>query len=225
MAAIGEMATNLVHELKNPLVTIGGFAGRLLKLLPRETRQHQYADTIVSEVCRLEKMLADVLAFSRKPTICFSACDLKEIIKDSLINCTTSFEDHNIHVSFSDDSSNWIVSGDAHQLKQVFLNLLLNACDVMHEGGELSITLAQKEVASGKKTVLVCIEDSGGGVQKEMLPQIFTPFFTTKAHGTGLGLAIAHRIIINHFGTIDVHNTAKGAAFTITLPLAEQITC
>jgi signal transduction histidine kinase len=125
----------------------------------------------------------------------------------------------------SGDACKWAVLGDAHQLKQVFLNLILNACDVMQEGGELFLTLTQKEVAPDKKTVIVCIEDSGGGVQKEMLPQIFNPFFTTKTHGTGLGLAIAHRIILNHFGTIDVHNTANGAAFTITLPLAEQITC
>ncbi|MFZ4855913.1 MAG: ATP-binding protein [Desulfuromonadaceae bacterium] len=221
MAAIGEMAANLVHELKNPLVTIGGFAGRLLKSLPVKTRQHEYADTIVSEVCRLEKMLADILAFSRKPTICFSACNLKEIIQDCLANCTTTFEDHNIKVTLSGDSFSGTVSGDAHQLKQVFLNLILNACDVMQEGGELFITLTKENTAQGKKTVVVCIEDSGGGIQKDMLPQIFNPFFTTKNHGTGLGLAIAHRIIVNHFGSIDVHNSANGAAFTVRLPLAE----
>jgi signal transduction histidine kinase len=168
-------------------------------------------------------MLADILAFARKPTICFSACDLKEIIQESLTNCTTTFEDHNIKVSLSGDACSWVVSGDAHQLKQVFLNLILNACDVMLEGGELLLTLTRREVSQDKKTAIVCIEDSGGGIRKEMLPLIFNPFFTTKNHGTGLGLAIAHRIILNHFGTIDVHNTANGAAFTITLPLAEQI--
>jgi signal transduction histidine kinase len=223
MAAIGEMAANLVHELKNPLVTIGGFAGRLLKLLPVETRQRQYADTIVSEVCRLEKMLVEILAFSRKPTICFSSCDLEEIIQDCLTDCTTSFEDHNIKVSLSGDGCRWGVSGDSHQLKQVFLNLILNSCDVMPEGGELSIRLTQGKAAGDKKTVIVRIEDSGGGIKKELLPQVFNPFFTTKVHGTGLGLAIANRIILNHFGSIDAHNTGKGAAFIITLPLAEQI--
>ena len=222
MAAIGEMVANLVHELKNPLVSIGGFAGRLLKLLPVETRQHQYADTIVSEVSRLEKMLVEILAFSRKPTICFSECDLAEIIQDCLTNCTTTFEDHSIIVALSGDACRWVVSGDAHQLKQVFLNLILNACDVMQEGGELLITLAHEDVAPDKKNVIICIEDSGGGIQKELLPRIFSPFFTTKNHGTGLGLAIAHRIILNHFGTINVHNTSNGAVFTITLPLVEQ---
>lgn len=219
LTAIGEMAANLAHELKNPLITIGGFAGRLLKSLPAETREHQYADTIVSEVCRLEKMLSEILVFSRKPTICFSVCDLEEIIQDCLASCATAFEDHNIKLSFSSDSRPWIVSGDAHQLKQVFLNLILNSCDVMPEGGGLALTLEKKSLDG--KYVIVTVEDTGGGIPKEMLPQIFNPFFTTKHHGTGLGLAIANRIILNHFGSIEVRNTGQGAAFTITLPLAE----
>lgn len=219
LAAIGEMAANLAHELKNPLITIGGFAGRLLKSLPAETREHRYADTIVSEVSRLEKMLAEILVFSRKPTICFRACNLEEIIQDCLANCTTAIEDHNIKVLFSRGSRPWTVSGDENQLKQVFLNLILNSCDAMPEGGQLTLTL-EKTSLDGKK-VIATVEDTGGGIPKEMLPQIFNPFFTTKHHGTGLGLAIANRIILNHFGSIEVHNSAQGAVFTITLPLTK----
>lgn len=219
LAAIGEMAANLAHELKNPLITIGGFAGRLLKSLPAETREHRYADTIVSEVSRLEKMLAEILVFSRKPTICFRTCNLEEIIQDCLANCTTAIEDHNIKVLFSRGSRPWTVSGDENQLKQVFLNLILNSCDAMPEGGQLTLTL-EKTSLDGKK-VIATVEDTGGGIPKEMLPQIFNPFFTTKHHGTGLGLAIANRIILNHFGSIEVHNSAQGAVFTITLPLTK----
>jgi len=219
LAAIGEVAANLAHELKNPLITIGGFAGRLLKALPDETREHHYADTIVSEVGRLEKMLTEILAFSSKPTICFNECDLEEIIRDCLTGCATTFEDHNIKTVFSCDTRPWVVSGDAHQLKQVFINLILNACDAMPEGGELVLTLEKGPL--DKKTVIATVEDSGGGIPKEMLPQIFNPFFTTKHHGTGLGLSIANRIILNHLGTIEVCNTGQGAAFTISLPLAE----
>jgi signal transduction histidine kinase len=220
LAAIGEMAANLAHELKNPLITIGGFAGRILKSLPAATREHQYADTIVSEVGRLEKMLAEILAFSRKPTICFSPCDLGDIIQDCLSSCSTTVEDRNIRISFSNASSPLIVSGDAYQLKQVFLNLILNACDAMPNGGELALIL---EKPAGGKTVIATVEDTGGGIPKEMLPQIFNPFFTTKHHGTGLGLAIANRIILNHFGSIEVRNSGQGAVFAIALPLAEYI--
>lgn len=219
LAAIGEMAANMAHELKNPLITIGGFAGRLFKSLPSATREHQYAGTIVSEVSRLEKMLAEILAFSRKPTICFSSCDLEEIIQDCLESCATAFEDHNIEISLSSTPSPLAVSGDANQLKQVFLNLILNACDTMPSGGKLTLTL--EKTSRGKKKVIATIEDTGGGIPKEMLPQIFNPFFTTKNHGTGLGLAIANRIILNHFGSIEVSNSGQGAVFAVTLPLAE----
>lgn len=219
LAAIGEMAANLAHELKNPLITIGGFAGRILKSLPAATREHQYADTIVSEVGRLEKMLAEILSFSRKPTICFSPCELGDIIRDSLSSCATSIEGHNIKISFSSAHSPLTVSGDAYQLKQVFINLILNACDTMPEGGQLALTLG-KTSPDGKK-VVATVEDTGGGIPKEMLSQIFNPFFTTKHHGTGLGLAIANRIILNHFGSIEVSNSEQGAVFTITLPLTK----
>lgn len=220
LAAIGEMAANLAHELKNPLITIGGFAGRLLKSLPAEAREHQYAGTIVSEVSRLEKMLAEILAFSRKPIICFSSCDLEEIIRDCLANCATTFEDHNIKVSLIGGPPPWTVSGDAPQLRQVFLNLILNSCDAMPEGGKLTVTLGKTVV--DRKSVIITVEDTGGGIPKEMQPKIFDPFFTTKHHGTGLGLSIASRIILNHFGSIETHNTGQGAVFTITLPLAEE---
>ncbi len=219
LAAIGEVATNLAHELKNPLITIGGFAGRLLKSLPTATRERGYADTIVTEVSRLEKMLAEILAFSRKPTICFSVCDLTDILQDCLANCATAFEDHNIKVLFSGTDRRWPVSGDAYQLKQVFINLILNACDAMPDGGHLN--LAIEKAALEKKSVTVTIEDTGGGVPAEMMRQIFNPFFTTKHHGTGLGLAIANRIVVNHFGSVEVRNTGLGAAFTISLPLAD----
>ena len=219
LAAIGEMAANLAHELKNPLITIGGFAGRLLKALPAETREHGYADTIVSEVSRLEKMLTEILAFSRKPTICFIPCDIKEIIHDCLANCATTFEDQNITVSLASAPRPLIVLGDAYQLKQVFLNLILNSCDAMPDGGTLTLSLNKTDV--DKKEVVVTISDSGDGIPNDMLPQIFTPFFTTKHHGTGLGLAIANRIILNHYGTIEAYNCEIGAAFTIKLPLAE----
>jgi signal transduction histidine kinase len=224
LAAIGEMAANLAHELKNPLITIGGFANRLLKALPEETKEHQYADTIVSEATRLEKMLAEILAFSRKPTICFCPCDLEEIIQDCLANCAATFEDHNINTSVSKGIGPWIVLGDAHQLKQVFLNLMLNACDVMPEGGKLTLTLLQKTNGS-KSTAVLTVADTGGGIPHEMLSQIFNPFFTTKHHGTGLGLAIVNRIILNHFGTIEAKNTAAGAAFTIELPFSAPPAC
>jgi signal transduction histidine kinase len=218
LAAIGEMAANLAHELKNPLVTIGGFAGRLLKGLPEESKEHQYVNTIVKEVGRLEKMIVDVLAFSSRPTICFTDCDLGEILRGSIDSCATTLEDHGIRLNAAINSGTWPILGDPHQLRQVFLNLILNACDVMSEGGELTISACK--ASSENNSVMTCIQDSGNGIAPEILSHIFNPFFTTKRHGTGLGLSIAKRIILNHFGTIEAENAESGALFRVILPLA-----
>lgn len=219
LAAIGEMAANLAHELKNPLVTIGGFAGRLLKALPVEGREYHYADTIVREVGRLERMLADILAFSSKPTICYTHCQLGSILEDCFDSCAVTLEDSAVILTVSGLNQPWPVLADAHQLKQVFLNLLLNACEAMPDGGSIKVVL--QKVSLDKNSVMVSISDTGGGIPPGMLAKIFTPFVTTKHHGTGLGLAIVNRILLNHNGTIEASNDEKGAVFKITLPLVE----
>jgi signal transduction histidine kinase len=219
LAAIGEMAANLAHELKNPLISIGGFAGRLLKILSDDSREHHYADTIVKEVCRLEKMLSEILTFSRKPTICYCECDLSEILKNCFDSCATTLEDNDISLDYNLGDGPWPLLGDAHQLKQVFLNLLLNACEVMPNRGYLNVSV-EKTLLDNKQLVTICIKDTGGGIPSDMLSQIFNPFFTTKLHGTGLGLAIVNRILLNHNGSIKASNEGKGAVFTVTLPLA-----
>lgn len=219
LAAIGEMAANLVHELKNPLITIGGFAGRLLKSLPSACREHHYADTIFKEVGHLEKMLADILAFSRKPTICYCRCDLEETLKECFDSCALALEDRGIRLTPALCPGPWPILGDAYQLKQVFLNLMLNACEVMPDGGDIEVTV--RPAPSADNYVQISIKDTGGGIPADMLPKIFNPFFTTKRHGTGLGLAIVNRILMNHNGSITAANEGKGAVFTVTLPLTE----
>lgn len=218
MAAIGEMATNLVHELKNPLITIGGFAGRLVKALPENSRELRYAETIEKETGHLEKMLTDILVFSRKPTICYNPCDLIEIIMDGLEGCAATMDDRNISVKPFLGEGPWTVLGDAQQLRQVFLNLLLNAADAMPEGGSIEIKVQKK--FPDADYITISLADTGGGVPAEIQHMIFKPFFTTKRHGTGLGLSIIKRILQNHNGSISVSNSAHGAVFTINLPLS-----
>jgi len=164
-------------------------------------------------------MLSDILAFSRKPTICYSNCDLGEILQDCFRSCATALEDQGIRLSTNLEGSHWPLLGDAHQLKQVFLNLMLNACETMPGGGQISVHV--ENLPREKKAVLVRVSDTGGGIPPDMLSQIFNPFFTTKRHGTGLGLAIVNRILLNHNGRIEASNEAAGAVFSVTLPLAD----
>jgi len=222
LAAVGEMAAKLAHELKNPLITIGGFARRLLKTLVTGSREHRYADTISKEVGRLEKMLTDILSFSSKPMICFNYanCDLEEILKECFEVCSTPLEDNNISLVTSFAGGPWVVLGDAHQLKQVFLNLILNACECMEHGGKIEVTL--RKVFLDKNSVMISISDTGGGIHPDMIKRIFDPFFSTKPQGTGLGLAIVKRILLNHNGVIEAANEGQGAVFKIALPLIEH---
>jgi signal transduction histidine kinase len=218
LAAIGEMAAGIAHELKGPLVSIGGFAGRLTKKLHHESPEWGHADLIVREVQRLEGILSEILLFSKKPTICYARCSISDIVKDSLAVVGPPIEEKQITVSIKWPRKELQLLVDGQQLKQVFINIIMNALDAMGTGGKLSIQVSTGEL-DGKESVCVKISDTGGGIPIEALGSIFTPFYTTKDSGTGLGLPIANRIITNHGGKIQVtNNPGKGVEFRVILP-------
>jgi two-component system, NtrC family, sensor histidine kinase HydH len=218
LAAIGEMAAGIAHELKGPLVAIGGFAGRLTKKLRQDSNEWGHADLIVREVLRLEGILSEILLFSKKTTICYTRCSIADIVKDSLAVVTPPLEEKRISVTTKFPRQKLLLLGDGQQLKQVFINILLNAHDAMDEGGKLIIHLSASEL-DGKEAVCVKISDTGGGIPLEALNSIFTPFYTTKENGTGLGLPIANRIITNHGGKIQItNNPGQGVEFRVILP-------
>ncbi len=219
LAAIGEMAASIAHELKGPLVSIGGFARRLGRKLPADSAERSHVDTIVREVSRLEKMLTDTLAFSRKTTICYQQCTINEIIDEALAIVRPSLIETGIEVELKKPRQAICLQGDCQQLKQVFINLFSNAQEAMKYGGLLTIAITPAKL-SGKKGVAVKVADTGGGIELKELNNIFNPFYTTKETGTGLGLPIANRIVINHGGKIQVNNRQEsGVEFSVILPL------
>lgn len=218
LAAIGEMAAGIAHELKGPLVSIGGFAGRLARKLAPESSEWAHADLIVREVLRLEGILSEILLFSKKTTICYTKCNIADIVQESLAVVTPPLEEKRITVTTRFPRQKLLLLGDGQQLKQVFINIILNALDAMGDGGQLAIQVSAADLA-GKDAVSVKIADTGGGIPLEQLNSIFTPFFTTKESGTGLGLPIANRIITNHGGKIQITNTpGLGVEFRVVLP-------
>jgi two-component system, NtrC family, sensor histidine kinase HydH len=219
LATIGTMAASIAHELKGPLVSIGGFARRLSKILPPGSNESNYAGTIVQEVQRLEKMLTEILSYTRKTTICYSQCTIRDIVEDSLSIVTPALEEKDITVTRSFPAKPVSLLADGQQLKQVFINLFLNSHEAMNQGGRLDITVTPARL-KGVKAVSIKVADSGGGVPPDTMNKIFNPFYTTKESGTGLGLPIADRIVTNHGGQIQVKNSDIGAEFTILLPLA-----
>ena len=219
LATIGEMAAGIAHELKNPLVSIGGFARRLEKIFPAGSMEREYADTIINEVQRLEKMLTEILSYTRKATICYALCNINDIIEDALNIFAPIIEENRIKVTRHYPHNIISLLGDCLQLKQVFLNLFSNAQEAMKNGGELEITVSATRL-NGKKAVSVKIADSGEGIKPEGIHKIFNPFYTTKETGTGLGLPIANRIVTNHGGKIRVNNhPGAGVEFNIIIPM------
>ena len=219
LSTIGEMAASIAHEVKGPLVSIGGFARRLEKSVPADSSGHSHAATIVREVERLEKLLTNILSFARKTTICYASCNIGEIIDESLAIVAPALDECRIRVHTRYPPRGIALMGDCQQLKQVFLNLFANAQEAMRKGGDLHITVGHARL-HGKKAVSVKICDTGGGVPLHALHNIFNSFFTTKDGGTGLGLSIANRIVVNHGGKIQLTNRkGVGAEFNVILPI------
>jgi two-component system sensor histidine kinase HydH len=218
MAVLGEMAASVTHELRNPLVSIGGFAKRLSKITLPETREHEYASIIAREVMRMEEMLSNILAFSKKHMLCLTDCSLSDIVEESLYLEADILDRDSVRVLREIQPDLPAIRGDEQKLRQVVINLIANARQAMAGGGTLTVR-AYRTALRGDEAVGLEVEDTGGGIPPEVMRNIFNPFFTTKGKGTGLGLSISHRIIEHHHGEIEVENREKGAAFIIRLPV------
>lgn len=218
LAVLGEMAAQVAHELRNPLVSIGGFAHRLSKQEPGDPRANEYAGIIAREVRRMEEMLGNILAFSKKQLVCLEPCDVNAILQEVLSLEREHCQRQKITLEFLLKSPLPEILADCRQLQQVFLNLIINARQAMAKGGTLTVR-AGAGVLRGDQSVVIEVEDTGGGIAPEVMRNIFNPFFTTYPKGTGLGLSISHRIVAHHHGEIEVINGEKGARFIVSLPV------
>jgi signal transduction histidine kinase len=223
LAAIGEMAATIAHELKGPLVSIGGLARRLERKFSVNSSEWKYAETIAREAERLEKMLTDTLLFSKKAAITCVPSNINVIIDESLAMVARLLDEKKINVKIRTHPEVGPFCGDFLQLKQVFINLFSNAAEAMKSGGTLSISISPARL-DGADALYVKVLDTGGGIPLEILNNIFNPFFTTKEYGTGLGLPISHMIVTNHGGKILVYNRiGVGAQFKVVLPIQPKI--
>jgi signal transduction histidine kinase len=220
LAALGEMAAGMAHEIRNPLVSIGGFTRRIMKLIEPDSPIRPYIQVIIDEVARLEKTLRDVLDFSRDPLEHYTRQDLNAVVQESLYLLRREMSDGNIEVikEFKEGLPDVFI--DKRQIKHVFYNLFLNAFQAMDKGGKLRVK-TYLTMLEDLPFVACDVTDTGPGIPPEALPNIFNPFFTTKDAGSGLGLSIVHKILSRHHGEIDVYNRPEGGAiFTVKLPSA-----
>ena len=228
LAAMGEMAVKIAHEIRNPLGSIELLASTLRRDLEDNAELQALAERISSGVKSIDSIITNLLLFMRpEQKEGFQMIDLHDPLEDSLF-----FSDHliesndNIELNASYHSEPLMVWGDPELLKQMYLNLILNAIQSMADGGKL--TISTKEITRPKKTSNVAeirFMDTGIGISKTDMPRIYDPFFTTKKRGTGLGLAIVHHIIKQHDGSIDIRNSKSGGTVCIvTLPLVKKTT-
>lgn len=220
LSALGRLTANVAHEIRNPLTALGGFARRLEKKLPPESRESKHAGIIISEVDRLEKILRSVLTFSREAGLNPRPEDINAIIEESLAPFELLCRERSIRIERSYGAVPPVMA-DRDRIREVLQNLLSNAMDAMPKGGTLAV-ISKTEVVHETPFLSVRITDTGKGIPEDKLRLIFEPFFTTKVleQGTGLGLAIAKKIIEDHEGAMGVESVAgKGSTFIFSLPL------
>ncbi|MCK5352548.1 hypothetical protein KAJ77_08205, partial [bacterium] len=222
MAALGEMAASVAHDIRNPLVSIGGFTRRLRKLITEDDQGVRYADIIIQEVDRLERTLDNVMSYSRS----YGLMERKPVALYSLLSeCAELFRENfkkkgvSLQRQFGRDLPELVL--DERQIKQAVLNVLFNAGEAVGEDSDVKF---EARVEDSGELVVISITDHGEGIDEQDIERIFQPFYTTKGTGTGLGLAIAQRAVSGHGGEIRVDNRrGEGVTFSICLPTINPV--
>ncbi|WP_270584458.1 sensor histidine kinase [Bacillus smithii] len=224
LAAIGEMAAGIAHELNNPLTAILGNAQLLLRSVSKENRSYQLLTDIFTCGKRCKTIIQNLLTFSRQDEYRFEDCSINEAVEQVLGLVGYQIRKQNILIQKTLDDSIGTVEGNAQQIGQIILNLLINAKDALEETDvpKKVIKIRTSTVKEkGKQWVLLSVADNGKGISKQHLQEIFNPFFTTKrpGKGTGLGLSVSLGIAEAHGGTIEVKSElGKGSQFLLKLP-------
>jgi two-component system, NtrC family, sensor histidine kinase PilS len=214
LAAIGELSSNIAHEIRNPLASLKGSIEMLKEDSVSTNYKERLMDIALKEMERLNHIITDFLTYSRPTLPVFQTFDIRELL-DETIELLRTIDHQKGHITFKRNYAGPIlVNADPQKMHQVFWNLGLNAIEAMPEGGELAIN-----AENTNDFITIAFQDSGHGIDGKNIEKVFYPFFTTKEDGTGLGLAIAYRIIDEHKGRIWVKsNSGIGTTFEIILP-------
>jgi signal transduction histidine kinase len=220
LASLGTLTAGLAHEIRNPLVAIKTFT----QLLPErfddsEFREH-FLNVTAGEVDRIASLVTELLDFARPSQPKLNREDLNQIVEKMMLLVDTESHKKNVHIvkDFNDFLPPIVL--DREQIKQVLLNILLNAVDATPEDGTIFVGTTPIKRNGSLDYVQIVIKDTGRGIPEEDLDKVFTPFFTTKHEGSGLGLAISHQIVQEHHGNIEVESQKnEGTTFRINLPV------
>ena len=214
-ATLGEMATGLAHEIRNPLAGIAGVIEIIGRDLPTTSPARLVVKDVRQEIARINHIVTDLLQTARPHPPKVRKSDLNTTVEHAVMLGRQQAQSKSIEISLHKNPSLPEVEHDSDQIHQVLLNLMLNALQAIDVNGKIAVTLELRG-----NTAVIEVTDNGRGIPPDLLPNIFRPFFTTKGEGTGLGLSLARRIVEEHQGRIDVTSAVgKGTTFAVVLPL------
>ena len=214
LADMGALATKVAHEFKIPLVTIGGYARRIRKTIGSHKFDEKMVDVIISEIDRLSGITSEILEYSRYPKLNIKECNLNKLIDETLSLLEDRLKNSMIISETFFAEQTLTIKADPERLKQVLLNIIDNAMDAMKSGGKLTIKTSRHNEYVG-----IEIADTGTGIDKSELENLFNLFYTTKDKGSGLGLPVTKKIVDDHGGNISVNSVpGEGTVFSIHLP-------
>ena len=220
-AALGEMSAKIAHEINNPLGIIKNYIQLISRSVGPNVEATNYSRIVGQEIDRIARIVRELLNVHRPRAMVRESIDITRVIEDVLLLMEKRLELQKVSVvrSFPPECSP--ISGSPENLKQVFLNLIINACDAMSEGGTLDLSVEDRS-----DTLHLEVRDTGPGIKAEEIPRIFELFYTTKdpGKGTGLGLSVCYGIIKTHGGSISYRNTDSGGCFSIELPTINEDT-
>jgi signal transduction histidine kinase len=214
LATLGELATGLAHEIRNPLAGIAGVIEIVGRDLPASSPARAVVKDIRLEIAQINRILTDLLGTARPRPPEMRRSDLNTTVEHAVMLARQQVLSRPIKIELLKSSGPCEVEHDSDQMHQVLLNLLLNSVQAIEHQGRVKV-----EVAAQERFAVISVTDTGRGIAPEHLPNIFRPFYTTKGNGTGLGLSLARRIVESHGGKIEVNSElGKGTQFHISLP-------
>ncbi len=227
LAALGELAANIAHEINNPLTGVLGYVALLRRGLPADDPTAKNLKVIENETIRARDIVRNLLDFARREGLKKRKTSIREVMDDSLSLLRKQADLINVKVllDYEDDVPNVYI--DVNQMKQVFINVLNNALHAMERGGKLTVSIRAAKPDGKQPWVEVAFKDTGSGISPEKIDLVFNPFYTSKdiGEGAGLGLSVSQRIVEEHGGVIEVASKlGEGSTFTVKLPTANVST-
>ena len=216
LSIVGQLASSIAHEIRNPLTSIKGF----VQLLEKEVKRPSYIDTTLDEIHKIEDIIREFLEFAKPQISRIEKMDVTFLLKQVFKLFSTQTIMRNVEIIQEYDSDLPDLFCDGNHMKQVFIHILQNAVEAMPNGGIIHVNVRKH----GSDSIKISFIDQGYGISKERIKKIGEPFYSTKEKGTGLGLMFSHKIVQEHGGTIDIKSEVnKGTTVNVILPIEHSI--